>query len=555
MSRSVPAPLEPPDDSTGSGISPTPPVHVRLRAPAADRSALVAPPLSEAGALIAAGCRVHCNSRYDVQGRSLAELALEGRGQLIAAARRYTSCYRDVVAAETCADVLLAGHQPQLFHPGVWFKNFALAKLARRHRSVAVNLVIDSDTIKEAALRVPSGTIDEPVRSVLPFDDATAEIPDEHRDLQNSARFADFGRQAQRAMAKIVPDPLIGEFWPRVVGRSRETNNLGECLSQARHQLEGDWGLDTLELPQSQVCELGVFHWFVAHLLAQLPRFREIHNDALADYRRFHHLRSANHPVPDLAADRAWLEAPFWLWTPDRPQRRRMFVRRRGDELVVSDRARIEIELPLTADGDARRAVEVLAKLPARGICLRTRALTTTMFARLFLGDLFLHGIGGGLYDQLTDAIVRRFFQFEPPPFMVTSATMLLPVDHERVSPERAREAERRLRELQYHPERFPPETPDALAEFERWAETKARWIGVPQTPENARERCQAIRAANESMGRLLEAERRQTSAERDRLSRRLRAETVLSWREYAFCLYPKKTLEDFLLAFLLEKP
>jgi hypothetical protein len=232
-----------------------------------------------------------------------------------------------------------------------------------------------------------------------------------------------------------------------------------------------------------------------------------------------------------------------------------MFVRRRGDELVVSDRARIEIELPLTADGDARRAVEVLADLSARGICLRTRALTTTMFARLFLGDLFLHGIGGGLYDQLTDAIVRRFFQFEPPPFMVTSATMLLPVDREQVSRERAREVDRRLRELQYHPERFPPPTPDALAEFERWAETKARWIGVPQTPENARERCQAIRAANESMGRLLEAERRQTSAERDRLSRRLRAETVLSWREYAFCLYPKRTLEDFLLAFLLEKP
>jgi hypothetical protein len=232
-----------------------------------------------------------------------------------------------------------------------------------------------------------------------------------------------------------------------------------------------------------------------------------------------------------------------------------MFVRRRGDELVVSDRARIEIELPLTSDGDARRAVEALAELPARGVCLRTRALTTTMFARLFLGDLFLHGIGGGLYDQLTDAIVRRFFQFEPPPFMVTSATMLLPVDREPVSRERASDAERRLRELQYHPERFPPTAPDALAEFERWAEVKARWIGVPQTPDNARERCREIRAANESMARLLEAPRREASAERDRLSRRLRAEAVLAWREYAFCLYPKKTLEDFLLAFFLEKP
>jgi hypothetical protein len=300
---------------------------------------------------------------------------------------------------------------------------------------------------------------------------------------------------------------------------------------------------------------LGAFHWFVAHLLAQLPRFRKIHNEALVEYRRFHHLRSANHPVPDLAADREWLEAPFWLWTPERPQRRRMFVRRRGDEVVVSDRSQIEIRLPLTADGDAGRAVEALAELPARGICLRTRALTTTMFARLLLGDLFLHGIGGGLYDQLTDAIVRRFFQFEPPPFMVLSATMLLPVDRERVSGEGAREADERLRALQYHPERFGSAAPADAAEFERLAQTKARWIATPQTPANARERCRAIRAANESMADLLEAERRRASAERDRVARRLRAETVLAWREYAFCLHPKKTLQDFLLAFLSEKP
>jgi hypothetical protein len=108
---------------------------------------------------------------------------------------------------------------------------------------------------------------------------------------------------------------------------------------------------------------------------------------------------------------------------------------------------------------------------------------------------------------------------------------------------------------LQYHPEGFPPATPDAAAEFERQAEAKSRWIETPQTPDNARQRCRAIREANESMARLLETRRRKALAERDRVSRRLRAESVLSWREYAFCLHPKKTLQDFLLAFFAEKP
>ena len=44
------------------------------------------------------------------------------------------------------------------------------------------------------------------------------------------------------------------------------------------------------------------------------------------------------------------------------------------------------------------------------------------MYARVVLGDLFLHGIGGGKYDELTDAIVGRFLGVAPPEFAVVTA-------------------------------------------------------------------------------------------------------------------------------------
>src|SRR5262249_2863990 len=50
---------------------------------------------------------------------------------------------------------------------------------------------------------------------------------------------------------------------------------------------------------------------------------------------------------------------------------------------------------------------------------------------RLFLADLFVHGIGGGKYDEITDELVRRFYGGEPPDFLVLSATLWLPVAHE----------------------------------------------------------------------------------------------------------------------------
>ncbi len=50
------------------------------------------------------------------------------------------------------------------------------------------------------------------------------------------------------------------------------------------------------------------------------------------------------------------------------------------------------------------------------------------MFARLVISDLFMHGIGGGKYDQMTDAIIRAYFDVPAPPMVVATATLRLPL-------------------------------------------------------------------------------------------------------------------------------
>ena len=76
--------------------------------------------------------------------------------------------------------LILAGHQPELFHPGVWVKNFALSGLARRHGLTPINLVVDNDTVKSTALRLPAPAAVEsshPHAVAEPFDRWTGEIP------------------------------------------------------------------------------------------------------------------------------------------------------------------------------------------------------------------------------------------------------------------------------------------------------------------------------------------------------------------------------------------
>lgn len=523
----------------------------RFAVPRENRARLVLPPLDEAGALAEENARLLQATDCSLQGRSLAELSRQARGELLRAARDWTSAYRAVEMPGEDPDglVFLAGHQPELFHPGVWFKNFALGELARRHGAAAVNLVIDSDTLKSTALPVPCGTADDPHRDSVLFDRPEARIPFEERTILDEPLFCNFGRRVAKRLAALVPEPLIGRYWPLVLERARRVDRLGYCLAQARHQLEGQWGLQTLEVPQSAVCDGAAFHWFLVHLIANIERFRECYNQAVREYRHANRIRNAAHPVPDLAADGQWLEAPLWVWTAVQPQRRRVFVSRRGAEYVVSDRAGHEIHLTLGSHGDAGDAVQRLQEWGRQGVKIRSRALVTTLWARLALSDLFLHGIGGAKYDQVTDRLIESFFGIAPPGILVLSATLYLPAPRPAAPQAELRTIRRQLRELSYHPEKYLRDSAvlDQIPAAAALAEEKQRWIDLPVANDDAYTRWKALRRINDQFQPWVAARQQQLLDQQAAAQRALRRDKVLGSREYGFCLFPETYLQEFL--------
>ena len=536
----------------------------RLRTPREDRAVLIDPEASLLHNMVDANSEARRGWHHDFQGRSLLELSRQARRELVDEALRWTSAYRDVNpgvepdAADRDRPIFLAGHQPQLFHPGVWFKNLALGAMAESHGALAINLIIDSDTMKANTLRVPGGSIDQPHTEAIPFDSAGSRVPFEERGVVDRQVLADFGRRVQRQIAPLVPDPLIRRYWPMVLERLRQTDNLGACLAQSRHQLEGQWGSNTLEVPQSRICHTESHAWFVSHLLAQLPRFREDYNAVVAAYRQAHRIRSTAHPVPNLGRDGPWLEAPFWVWTVDNPRRRALWVKREADQIRLTDRHALELTLPLSADSNATRAVQRLMDLADEGVKIRSRALVTTLWARIALGDLFVHGIGGAKYDQVTDALLIRFFGLKPPHYLVLSATLHLPIPKRPETVDDLRSIKHRLRTLTFHPEcsingTVRPEGSGGNVDEGPAAliAEKLRWIRTPQTPQNARARHQGIGRINEALQPWVAGQREELLTQLDQTTQAIGAQDILSWREYGFCLYPEKTLRVFFDALL----
>jgi hypothetical protein len=408
-------------------------------------------------------------------------------------------------------------------------------------------LIIDSDTVAAPAVNVPSGSPSAPIVDRVPLDRWHGELPYEERSVLDPDCFLSFGQRAAQLIAPLVSRPVITQLWPLAVAALRDGAPLGACLAHARHQLEGRWGLATYELPLSQVCQFLVFHWFSGYLLARLPRYWNVFNTAVADYRAIYRIRSRSHPVPELTQEGPWLEAPFWIWTAERPERRPLFVRQQRTRQVVTNRQGLEIDLPLAPDSHGERACQALADLSRRGIQLRPRATLTTMFARLFLGDLFVHGIGGGTYDQLTDLVIRRFFGVEPPPYLIATATLHLPIPRPHVTIDDRRRVRHELRDLTFHPERYidtkrlsRPGDREAVAGL---VAEKQRWIATPKTSANARQRHAGIARANGELAVRLGPERETLLADDRRIEAALRRETILGSREYAFCLHPEETL------------
>ena len=433
----------------------------RLRAPRDDQAVLAVPPLDQATKLIETNQRALRDQTHNFQGRAFDVLRARARAEVMTAAReQLTSLGASLPSRhwdpESPAPLVVSGHQPELFHAGVWIKNFAVGAIADRAAGVPIHLVVDNDLPKSAGIRVPrvAGTT---LRSrTIEFEDTQPEVPFEAWRSHNSRLFHSFRQRVVDQLGGLVSAPIIDEFWPIAKQIMDEDPRLGRAFAGARRLYEQRWGLRSWDLPMSKVCDGDAFRWFLSHILAHLPRFHQIHNAALASYRATNRIRSHNHPVANLGRVDDWLEAPVWVWHVDRPRRLPLLVRARGrvTEIRAGRNGDKPVELRLSPDTDACCAVERLAEWHAAGWRIRTRALTTTMFARLFLSDLFIHGIGGAKYDELGDEIMRAFFGFEPPAFLTLSMTVWLGMNDYPSTEAALAQARRLVRDLAHNPDR-----------------------------------------------------------------------------------------------------
>jgi len=317
--------------------------------------------------------------------------------------------------------LIATGHQVELIHPGVWAKDVLINALARKLSGAAAHFAVDTDAPKHLQLRFPGGS---------------APITDDRRLTSaawcgllappSPAHLKHIEMEFSRAAGSWPFHSMLGALLSCLRRAIVDADDLPTPLTNAVHQLDWSLGLRHHLFLASPIWQSRTFLAFAHHILARAESFAHSYNSALAEYRRENGVRDAGRPWPDLRMEADCIEVPFWVDELEGGVRQRACVGRVDDRLVL--RIAPAAEFPLEANADGMTAADELARfLSANRVRLSPRALTLTASIRLFIADQFVHGIGGGLYDRITDRIISSWFGIAPPSFSVTTATLLFP--------------------------------------------------------------------------------------------------------------------------------
>lgn len=433
----------------------------KLRAPRGDIEVLVDPPCSTWRARVA---RTH--ALYVGRSSERADAVSQWRRQL-----------RERIVGDPRRFVVVVGHQPEFIHPGVWAKYVVADRFVRAGDGVALGLVADTDAPKSTHVVVPmvaSGRVSTRTVTVgRPPSGVSYEIADPDC-FRGAAEFIQELATCGRGWFERSMMNLTRMDWIKLSARMTP-----DVVVAIRKQIDRAFDLDIRDEWVSQRFG-GPFAW---DILRNAREFAAAYNRALEAHRLEHGVRDPRRPMPNLTVDGARCETPFWTWSASQPRRRLFIEDRDGHVHAFAETEAIgEIDAGLG---------EIPGKCDVNGWSIRPRALTLTLWARLLLADLFIHGIGGAIYDEVTDRIIVDYYDIEPPPIACVSATLWMDLPRTHVDDGAVAERRRMMRDWHWNPHRHVTDR----AMIEDWIRERDSLISARADRESRRRIFHRLRA------------------------------------------------------------
>ena len=468
--------------------------------------------------------------------------------------------------------IIQTGHQPVFFHPGIWIKNIFLNELLKSpflDRCLGLNVILDNDLCKELSLPLPALSESGGLRlEKINFLSTAQDLPFEECSLPSLKLINEFTENIINRIKPLENKNILNNFinFSRCLENSfclcnqnYCDSNLGEFLGMARRLYENEVNPVYLELPFSQICNIDELLSFFLEIIKNIESFSGIYNKKLEEYRKLFKIRNRANPSPNLVIKENLIEVPFWIWR-SRDNRRKIYILKEQDKIYLYNDSYGKIFLLDKYDSKSLFSLKTILK--EQGLKIRPKALLLTLYNRLFISDLFIHGLGGAKYDLVTDEIIREFFKVKPPHFLVMSSTLLLDFkSYYSSSRLKVSSLKKKIRDLEFNPERYisemnlPEETLTQIQEIVSKKDTLIQKIRGVLTPAEKRKISEEIKFLNKSMGEKFEPLKYELNRKIEEEEERIKQSKIYNFREFPFCFFTAKILQNLLKFKLISKP
>ncbi len=549
------------------------------KVPENDKEIFLSPAMNDCIEMILSNIKKISKYNFEISGVPFKVLRDMTRSELLQRAELYTNKIISIIKKENYLDdlrekrkgcnyyvnykllkdniIIQTGHEPILHHPGLWIKNHLTDYFKKKTNGIGINMIVDNDACNMGYMCTPNLFSKPPViekiqlavdKNKLAYEEilfndikVLTGFKEENLTLINKNRENKDAKNTIEDM-KLMFEEYINNV---MIYYKQGCVDMVSLLTCARKILEEEFGVCNLEIPVSSISDSGSFNYFLLHFLYNAERFAKIYNEKLAKYRKLHKIRSKVNPLPDLHIEDNLFELPFWMWKTGEP-RCKCYVINGSDTINITDGSDILITLGKTVD--ISRKIYAIKDFRRKGIKIRPRAVTNTMFSRLFFADVFIHGIGGAKYDEITDEVIKEFFGIEPPSYITVSATLFLPFHKHEIDNKALRKLKYIIKDMRYNPERYASAKVQNNLDYLSSVEEKRNLLKMITTcdKEEKNKHFYRIKELNGLLLTYITTEIQERYREMNKIYEDIAYNNVVKFREYPIFIYPKIFLKEY---------
>ncbi len=319
------------------------------------------------------------------------------------------SRFREQVQLPTNRPIIIAGHQAEPWHTGIFAKFIAADALAKQTNAHVVWLFVDQDSGTPATITLPTRSATNHLRrSTLTLgDEPDADIP-----LSSRPPFRPHTTHLDHATPQSALEGV--HRWITALNQNTQQQDIAHQIAAALRALAAPWCSPDAAIFATQLSRTDAFAEMIDAMRRDPLACVNAYNQAIM------HTPEARVAPLRSAPSESQIELPVWVMPDAHNQPRR--------KANLAD----------------------LDQLPNHRFA--PRALTMTALLRSVGCDLFIHGTGGARYDTITELWIRDWLACDLAPTAVASADLMLDLGACPVTPREIQDAHRLAHKARHDP-------------------------------------------------------------------------------------------------------